>query len=373
MDMEGMFDGCSSLTSLDVSGFKTGKVTSMSNMFAGCSLLTSLDVSGFKTDNVAYMAWMFSECRGLTTLDLSSFKTDNVVTVRCMFINCIKLETIYVRKDWNLENVIDEGSSYVFKGCGMLVGGQGTAYDENHTDYTYARIDGGSDAPGYFTYKKTINGDVNLDGSVDVADIASVIDYMAGNDAIDKDAADVNGDGSPDVADISAIIDIMAKGPYINYNCPDDNHPHTIDLGLPSGTKWACCNAGATTPEECGGYYTFEDAQAYNPPTLDQLKELKNNTTQEAVTQNDMLGTKITGSNGKSIFLPCTGQINPLQTEPYGIGEMGYYWTSSTWYYEKYDTTIAYFFDNNYGKMSDSYIGDTTNLYLRQSVRPVKK
>ena len=24
--------------------------------------------------------------------------------------------------------------------------------------------------------------------------------------------------------------------------CPDNNHPHMIDLGLPSGTKWACCN-----------------------------------------------------------------------------------------------------------------------------------
>ena len=30
--------------------------------------------------------------------------------------------------------------------------------------------------------------------------------------------------------------------------CPDDHHPHLIDLGLPSGTKWACCNIGATTP-----------------------------------------------------------------------------------------------------------------------------
>ena len=30
--------------------------------------------------------------------------------------------------------------------------------------------------------------------------------------------------------------------------CPDNNHPHAIDLGLPSGTKWACCNVGATKP-----------------------------------------------------------------------------------------------------------------------------
>lgn len=39
--------------------------------------------------------------------------------------------------------------------------------------------------------------------------------------------------------------------------CPDDNHPHAIDLGLPSGTKWACCNVGSSKPEEYGGYYAW--------------------------------------------------------------------------------------------------------------------
>lgn len=40
-------------------------------------------------------------------------------------------------------------------------------------------------------------------------------------------------------------------------SCPDDNHPHMIDLGLPSGTKWACCNIGAKSPEDYGGYYAW--------------------------------------------------------------------------------------------------------------------
>ena len=54
----------------------------------------------------------------------------------------------------------------------------------------------------------SIYGDVNGDGSVDVADIASVISVMAGS--ADYEAADVNGDGSIDVADIATIISIMA-------------------------------------------------------------------------------------------------------------------------------------------------------------------
>lgn len=55
----------------------------------------------------------------------------------------------------------------------------------------------------------TLEGDVNGDGSVDVADISAIISNMAGTSNYDK--ADVNGDGSVDVADISAVITIMAE------------------------------------------------------------------------------------------------------------------------------------------------------------------
>ena len=52
-------------------------------------------------------------------------------------------------------------------------------------------------------------GDVNGDNTVDVADIANIIDIMA--KGTNNPQADVNGDGTVDVADIAAIIDIMAK------------------------------------------------------------------------------------------------------------------------------------------------------------------
>ena len=54
-------------------------------------------------------------------------------------------------------------------------------------------------------------GDVNGDGTVDVADIAAVISVMANGSAGDPPAsADVNGDGTVDVADIASVISIMA-------------------------------------------------------------------------------------------------------------------------------------------------------------------
>jgi len=58
---------------------------------------------------------------------------------------------------------------------------------------------------GLFNGKK---GDVNGDGTVDVADIASIIDVMSGT--ITLEDADVNGDGTVDVADIASVISIMA-------------------------------------------------------------------------------------------------------------------------------------------------------------------
>ena len=57
-----------------------------------------------------------------------------------------------------------------------------------------------------------IEGDVNDDGSVDVADISAIITVMAGGSTnVSSTSADVNGDGVVDVADVSAVITIMAS------------------------------------------------------------------------------------------------------------------------------------------------------------------
>ena len=55
-------------------------------------------------------------------------------------------------------------------------------------------------------------GDVNTDGRVDVADIATVLSVMAGiQSAATFDDADVNADGRVDVADIATVLSIMAS------------------------------------------------------------------------------------------------------------------------------------------------------------------
>ena len=148
-EMNWMFDGCSSLTSLDVSGFNTANVTNMSGMFHECSSLTSLDLSGFNTANVTNMRRMFYDCSGLTGLHLSNFNTGKVKYMDSMFQNCSNITTITVGEGWTVENL--QIGKQVFLNCTSLKGGAGTTYDASHVDHTYAHIDGGENNPGYFT------------------------------------------------------------------------------------------------------------------------------------------------------------------------------------------------------------------------------
>ena len=211
-EMRGMFCRCSKLTSLDLSGFNTSNVTSMEYMFYNCSSLKSLDISGFKTDMVTSMYFMFRSCSSLTSLDLSGFNTPNVADMRSMFYNCSNLETIYAGERWSTAH--DINGHDMFRSCYKLTGGQGTKYNKGHTDYTYARLDGGNDAPGYFTEKTDIPGDANGNGIVEIGDVTSVLTLMATPEATgyDKKAADANGNGEIEIGDVTTILTIMAGG-----------------------------------------------------------------------------------------------------------------------------------------------------------------
>lgn len=86
---------------------------------------------------------------------------------------------------------------------------------------------------GWSKFKNIVEmvpGDVNADGAVDVADIATVISYMASGDSeasglrrVSPYSGDVNADGSVDVADIATVISIMAAGGTSVKPGEDDN------------------------------------------------------------------------------------------------------------------------------------------------------
>ena len=116
-NMSGMFSGCSGLTSIDVSNFNTANVTDMSNMFNYCSGLTSIDVTNFNTAKVANISYMFYRCIGLTSIDVSNFVTDSVTNMSNMFNGCSGLTSIDVT-NFNTANVTN--ISQMFYGCSGL-------------------------------------------------------------------------------------------------------------------------------------------------------------------------------------------------------------------------------------------------------------
>ena len=143
-----------------------------------------------------------------------------------------------------------------------------------------------------------------------------------------------------------------------------------VDLGLPSGTKWATCNVGADTPEGYGDYFAWgetatkeiynwstyryydgstltkytssdnltvleasDDAASANSgtgwrmPTREDMNELFNNCTHEWTIQNGVNGRKFTGNNGNSIFIPAAGYRSFDIFN--NVGLAGIYWSSS--------------------------------------------
>ena len=111
---ERMFEGCSSLTRLDLRNIEMDSVTFALNMFYGCSSLQTLDTSKWNLGNLSNGQYMFSGCSSLQTLDTSKWNLGNLSNGNSMFYGCSSLQSLDTSK-WNLEKVTDLGST--FEGC----------------------------------------------------------------------------------------------------------------------------------------------------------------------------------------------------------------------------------------------------------------
>ena len=190
-----------------------------------------------------------------------------------------------------------------------------------------------------------------------------------------------------------------------------------VDLGLPSGTLWATCNIGAGTPEGYGDYFAWGDTSpkttynwttyqycmgdghtftkyctdstygydgfvdnltvlwpiddaalvkwgtGWHIPTMEQWKELRDNTTGTWTVQNGVNGFLFTASNGGRLFLPAAGYRRDENLM--GMGTDGIYWSSSL-YVGIPDG--AY----DFGFTSSNNFVDLYYRYQGQSIRPVR-
>lgn len=100
---------------------------------------------------ITNMNSMFSYSN-INVLDLSNFDTKNVTSMYAIFANSSKLKTIYASTKFTTSKVTT--SEYMFNCCPNLVGYKGTTYNSSKVDKTYARLDGGTSSPGYFSLRK---------------------------------------------------------------------------------------------------------------------------------------------------------------------------------------------------------------------------
>lgn len=219
--------------------------------------------------------------------------------------------------------------------------------------------------------------------------LCASVSATAQNTAI---VGDMDGDGNLSIDDVTLLVNtILGNTPERLLRLadgetpwPDDptNDPHEyVDLGLPSGTLWATCNVGASSPEESGDYFAWGETQAKTTydwshyilcegnsitltayctstkygtvdgiselasshdaattrwgkawcmPTDAQARELLSSgyTRITRTTINDIDGFVISSLSGDaSIFLPAAGTISGTNLS--AKGDVGYYWTKS--------------------------------------------
>ena len=166
ISMASMFNDAPKLKSLDLSNFDTSNVTDMNSMFNYTLSLSSLKFGpNFVTNKVKNMLMMFVGTCSLNSLDLSTFKTTKLTNVTKMFalldwdnisfecLNGDKLKNIYVSEDFDISNI--NQSADIFTGRKNLRGGAGSFLNNPATaDKSWLRIDDPANSrPGYFTRK----------------------------------------------------------------------------------------------------------------------------------------------------------------------------------------------------------------------------
>ena len=97
-NMSGMFAGDTNLKEIiGLNKLDTSNITGMYSMFEGCSSLMSVDLSGMITNKVTGMSRMFYGCVNLVNVNFKDSNFDAIVTMGNMFYNCNKLESVIMR------------------------------------------------------------------------------------------------------------------------------------------------------------------------------------------------------------------------------------------------------------------------------------
>ena len=222
----------------------------------------------------------------------------------------------------------------------------------------------------------------------------SVVILKSGYDALTKTINIKEGEALEENAVL--VEDVSYSYSVAEARTTESNGHEYVDLGLPSGLKWATCNVGASSPEQYGDYYAWgeietkgeysnENSKArgksigdisgnsnydvarakwggnWRMPTMEELEELNSKCTWQWTTQKGINGYKVTGPNGNSIFLPAAGCRDGSSLD--GVERDGFYWSSTPDDSNYYDCLLI--FSSSYHNV------DMIPCYSGLSVRPV--
>lgn len=212
------------------------------------------------------------------------------------------------------------------------------------------------------------------------------------------------GDDADDVVPASGGTSSEAQPAEVSVQENTPEGVEAVDLGLPSGTKWANMNIGANSEEDYGDYYAWgeiikkgsfsidsyqlirEDID-YTPgtniagtpydvvsmrwgkewqmPSKLQAEELINYTTSTWTSIHGVNGRLFTGINGKSIFLPASGYF--WYSTCYYQNSSGNYWLSTR------DDSNSDSYANNLYFFDKALYTTNGNLHHGRAIRAVKR
>jgi len=336
-------------------------------MFSGCSSLVEAPALPAKVLANSCYYYMFSDCESLTVVSELPATTLAIQCYSWMFKGCTSLENAPLLPALKLERVCYDN---MFNGCSSL------------------------------NYIKMLATDVSANNCLRnwTNGVASTGTFIK-NTYASWDVVGVNG---------------VPSGWTVNQEAPYSY----VDLGLPSGVKWANVNIGSTSPEGYGDYFAWGETKPktnyswstyqycdasesaltkycndsdlglegysdnkvllevaddaahviwggnWRMPTNEEYSELIQNCSWEWVSVNGVNCYKVTSNiNSNYIYLPASGYYD--ETTLTGVGSIAEIWSSSS-YFENSSDAIYQYFNNT--SVDSSYHG---SRYVGRTIRPV--
>lgn len=219
--------------------------------------------------------------------------------------------------------------------------------------------------------KTQSNYDVDGNGKVTIEDVTSTVNKVLGKAADERtlvDGESLNALLLSIDARLKAIEEKLGISTPSTPDTPEPTDPYNgheyVDLGLPSGLKWATCNLGAENPEDYGYYYAWGATEPQDVYDYVHCPFLTQNTTSNS----SQKFTKYLGSTSSSYKDPSATDANALKTvldpeDDAAHVNWGGDWRMPT--KEEQDELL----ENCYWKWVTSYNGKSVNGYIVYKVK----